>query len=82
MSLDAKDVTDLKNNVKIDLKIIEDYFEDVYKDLSDLEEALGPSPELNAHGRFQHDGFFQAVQNLQGAHQNLTNLFDKICKMI
>ena len=72
----------LKNAVKIDLKIIDDDFKNIYEDLVDLEEALGSSPELNAFGKYRDDGFFQAVQNLQEAYAFLADLFEKICKTI
>ena len=82
MNIDVVRVNELKNDVRIDLKTIDDDFENVYKDLTDLEEELGSSPELNARGRFRDDGFFQAVQDLQEAHSNLAHLFEKICKII
>jgi len=82
MNIDVVRVNELKNDVRIDLKTIDDDFENVYKDLTDLEEELGSSPELNARGRFRDDGFYQAVQGLQDATSKLSDLFDKICKMI
>jgi hypothetical protein len=82
-NMDTKQRTkELKRSVRLSLEIIKDNYNDLQKELMELEGELRGNKWINAIGAFPNEGMSQSIQNMQRAHEKLIEFFDTLCRTI